>query len=73
MPFPFPRGLPHPGIEPGSTALQADSLPTESLGKPAAPRPLFNIAKISDEFFECMRAKMVKSASVSHVVVSNSL
>ena len=27
--FPFPRDLSDPGIEPGSPALQADSLPTE--------------------------------------------
>ena len=29
LPFPSPGDLPHPGIEPGSPALQADSLPTE--------------------------------------------
>ena len=34
MPFPSPGGLPDPGIEPGSPALQADSLPTELPGKP---------------------------------------
>ena len=37
MPFPSPRDLPEPGIEPASPvspALQADSLPTEPLGKP---------------------------------------
>ena len=28
------RELPDPGIEPGSPALQADSLPTELSGKP---------------------------------------
>ena len=28
-PFPSPGDLPHPGIEPGSPALQADSLPAE--------------------------------------------
>ena len=27
--FPSPRDLPNPGIEPGSPALQADSLPIE--------------------------------------------
>ena len=32
--IPFPRGLPNPGIEPGSPALQADSLPSEPPGKP---------------------------------------
>ena len=34
LPFPSPRGLPHPGIEPGSPALQTDALPSEPLGKP---------------------------------------
>ena len=28
MPFPSPGGLPDPGIEPRSPALQADALPT---------------------------------------------
>ena len=31
--FPFSRGLPNPGIEPRSPALQADSLPAGSQGK----------------------------------------
>ena len=34
LPFPFPGDLPDPGIEPGSPALQADSLLTELQGKP---------------------------------------
>ena len=29
LPFPSPGDLPYPGIEPGSPALQADSLSTE--------------------------------------------
>ena len=33
FPFPFPGDLPCPGIKPESPALQADSLPTEPLGK----------------------------------------
>ena len=33
-PFPKPAGLPKPGIELGSPALQVDSLPTELSGKP---------------------------------------
>ena len=32
--IPSPGNLPHPGIEPGSPALQADSLSTELPGKP---------------------------------------
>ena len=33
LPCPSPGDLPDPGIEPGSLALQADSLPTELPGK----------------------------------------
>ena len=33
QPIPSPTDLPGPGIEPGSPALQADSLPTELSGK----------------------------------------
>ena len=35
LPFPSPGDLPNPGIEPGSPALQADSLPAEPPGKPS--------------------------------------
>ena len=34
LPFPSPGDLPDLGIEPGSPALQADSLPNELSGKP---------------------------------------
>ena len=34
LPFPSPGNLLDPGIEPGSPALQAGSLPAELLGKP---------------------------------------
>ena len=34
LPFPSPGDLPGPGIEPGSHTVQADSLPSEPLGKP---------------------------------------
>ena len=33
LPFPFPRDLPDPRIEPRSSALQADALPSELPGK----------------------------------------
>ena len=33
LPFPSPGNLPDPGIEPGSLALQADTLPSEPQGK----------------------------------------
>ena len=34
LPFPSPGNLPNPGIELGSSALQADSLLTELPGEP---------------------------------------
>ena len=34
-PFTSPGYLPDPGIEPGSLALKADSLPSEPPGKPS--------------------------------------
>ena len=34
--FPSPGDLPDPGIEPGSPALEADALTSESPGKPGA-------------------------------------
>ena len=33
LPFPFPEDLPDPGIEPGSPALKADTLPSEPPGR----------------------------------------
>ena len=34
LPLPTPGDLPNPGIKPSSPALQANSLPPKSLGKP---------------------------------------
>ena len=34
LPLPSPKGLPNPGIKPGSPALQADPAPAEPPGKP---------------------------------------
>ena len=39
LPFPSPGDLPDPVIKPESPALQADSLPSESLGKPKDQSP----------------------------------
>ena len=35
LPFPYPGDLPDPGMEPGSPALQADSLPLNYSGSPS--------------------------------------
>ena len=50
LPFPSPGDLPDPGIEPGSPALQADSLPSEPPGKPikASEKVLPTTSSISD-------------------------
>ena len=44
--FPSPADLPNPGVEPGSPALQADSLPNVLSGK-----PLINLLWHADSFF----------------------
>ena len=38
LPFPSPRDLPNPGIEPGSPSLRANALPSEPPGKPHGKR-----------------------------------
>ena len=38
--MPSPGDLPHPGIKPGSPALQADSLPSELSGKLAMKKQI---------------------------------
>ena len=43
LPFHSPGDLPDPGIEPGSSALQADYLPTELQGKQTHIRILTTI------------------------------
>ena len=41
LPFPSPEDLPHPGIEPGSPAVQADSSPSEPTGKPLLHKVMY--------------------------------
>ena len=43
LPFPPPGDLPDPGIEPGSPALQADTLPSEPPRKPSNLAEQFSI------------------------------
>ena len=48
MACPPPGDLPNPGIEQGSLALQADSLPTEPPGKPCCLEDLaLNLGSVS--------------------------
>ena len=48
LPFPSLGGLPNPGIEPLSPALQADILPSETPGKFCSMFPVCNMAFFSD-------------------------
>ena len=43
--FPSPGDLPGPGIEPGSPALQAGSLPLSYLGSPHMSRVVINLER----------------------------
>ena len=73
LPCPPPGDLPNPGIEPRSLTLQADSLPSEPLGKPkktgvgslslppgiSLPRNLTRVSSIAGEFFSfCISEKL---------------
>ena len=48
LPFPSPGDLPDSGIEPVSPTLQADALPSEAPGKPAAFRDETNCLPQAD-------------------------
>ena len=47
LPFPSPGDLPYPGIELGSPALQADSLLSESPGKPRVEMHFYFSLRVS--------------------------
>ena len=53
LPFPSPGDLPHPGVEPGSPAMQAESLLTELQGKPN----LWKIPEKSPSFYYARRCR----------------
>ena len=61
LPFPSPGDLPDPGIKPRSPSLKADSLPSETPGK---PHVYMTIYKIDNQF---------SSVQFIHSVVSDSL
>ena len=62
LPFPSPRDLPDPGIEPMSPALQADVLLTELTGKALLITNLEEILKSkSQELFNGERGKATNS------------
>ena len=47
LPFPSPGDLLDPGIEPGSPALQADTLPSEPPGKPTNKMGIPKLSKFT--------------------------
>ena len=55
---PSPADLPDPGIEPGSPALQVDSLPTEPSGKPEINATCFNVGSVSLLLVEVIKTKI---------------
>ena len=57
LPFPSPGDLPHPGIKPGSPALQADSLPTEPVRK--------------SPFIECLGHASCCAGYISRIISSS--
>ena len=52
LPFPSPGDLPNPGIEPGSPALQVDSLPSESPRRPMSNKEAVYHPYFTDETTE---------------------
>ena len=60
--FSSPGDLPDPGIEPGSSALQADSLPSESPGKPSRA----NMKKRHTLHFRGLECKSRKSSDTKN-------
>ena len=58
LPFPCPADLSHPGIKPGSPALQADFLPTELQGKPMMCGICFRIVQWQGEGQEWVELQM---------------
>ena len=59
--FPSPGDLPAQGIEPGSSALQVDSLPSEPLGK----RKCLLISRLKSPSTVILTPKKIKSVTVS--------
>ena len=58
LPFPSPGDLPDPGIEPGSPALQADTLPSEPPGKHREKERDGNSDKKLNRYYEMKELKI---------------
>ena len=62
LPFPSPGDLPYPGVELGFPSLQADSLPSESPGKPSRA----NMIKRHTLHFRGLECKSRKSSDTKN-------
>ena len=60
LPFPSPGNLPNPGIEPGSPALEADTLTSEPPGKPSLI-PLDNSSYLLSTLFNINRTYLPRA------------
>ena len=75
LPLPSPGDLPNPGIESGSPALQADSLPSELPGKPwlaanhclISKPPWMGPSSFSFPSLQCLSEKSLFQAHDSHI------
>ena len=63
LPFPSPGDLPNLGIEPGSPALQADSLPTELRGQRSGKNSFNGRVTIWDD------AKVLEMGNRDHCLI----
>ena len=70
LPCPPPGDVPHPGIEPGSLALQADSWPSEPPGKPLWSRELWSSQALyktnTINIWSCVELKHTKTSKKTH-------
>ena len=57
LPFPSPGDLPNPGIEPGSPALQTDTLPSEPLGSLSLLQWIFLTQELNQGILHCRRTE----------------
>ena len=70
LPFPYPGDLPDPGIEPGSPALQADSLLSEP---PGSPMDIVHAYKIFRVVSQQQRTKELTRALVAHMAIEGKI
>ena len=63
LPFPFPGDLPDPGIQPGSPALQADSLPLSHQGSPKGRAQRFQVRAGPEELGLSQEKRAIQAPS----------